>query len=76
MPRTVRYRVRFRTHDLAGLLDMLRYDGATVTDWDRLYSHEERLGHAEWWSVTLTVTGREPTLDRWRSFGLYPEVLI
>lgn len=71
--RTVQRRVTFRVADLPGLLDMLRYDRATVVDWDRLTSGE---GRDERFSVPLQSSpdrtpGFEFTPDRWASFGLY-----
>jgi hypothetical protein len=63
-PRVYVYRVTFRVTemDLAGFLDMMRYDGATVRDWTR----------ADRYSFTATLTGPRFTPDRWRSFGMYP----
>lgn len=58
-----RYRIAFRTVDLPGVLDMLRYEGARVEDW----SHE-----GDRWSVLLTQDRNRPTMDRWASFGLTP----
>lgn len=63
--RTFTFDVRFRERsDLAGVLDMMRYDNARVSSWG--YPDDGRF-----WTVTL-VTDRPPTTDRWQSFGLRP----
>ena len=49
--------------DMAGFLDMLRYEGSTVRGWDR---------QGENFSVDLQVEANRYTPDRWRSFGLVP----
>lgn len=49
-----------RSLQLHGFLDMLRYDAAQVVE----------VGHA--YVVLRTPHPRGFTLDRWRSFGLYP----
>jgi hypothetical protein len=63
-----RYTVRIRaaardraSTDMAGFLDMLRYDRPTVETWD--YS-------VDTFTVTLIFPDRPPTFDRWASFGL------
>ena len=64
-----RFRVRIRPdHDLPGLFDMLRYDRATVIDWNHASASQSQTGR-EFYALTLTspVT---PTTDRWSSFGL------
>jgi hypothetical protein len=53
------FEVRFRADrpgDVAGLLDMLRYDQAIVREYSR--------------DRVVLSTPRPPTLGRWRSFGL------
>jgi hypothetical protein len=66
-----RYRVTFTVRDLPGLLDMLRYDQAQVVDWDHFVpSPAEKRWTVE--TFTATLTGKAPTVDRWRSFGLVP----
>lgn len=53
---------------MAGLLDMLRYDQATVIAWDHSHSGllpDSALG--DLWTITLR--GR-CTRDRWSSFGI------
>lgn len=69
----VNRKVTFRVADLAGFLDMLRYDRATVTDWDHTVRGE---GRDDRYEVTLLsdpdrTPGFEFTTDRWASFGLY-----
>lgn len=64
-----RFRVRIQpARDLPGLFDMLRYDRATVIDWNHASASQSATGR-EFYTLTLTspVT---PTIDRWTSFGL------
>jgi hypothetical protein len=68
--RTFEYTVYFRDRDLAGVLDMMRYDSARVVTWSSPYvmggeNDEPR------WSVTLR-NENGPVTDRWLSFGLRP----
>jgi hypothetical protein len=59
------YEVRLRmarNGDLAGLLDMLRYDQARVVTWN----HE---GDTPFWTVELEMA-RPATEDRWASFAI------
>lgn len=71
---TVRYRVTAKlahSHPattLAGLLDMLRYDGSTVEKWD--IAHTDR---ALVVTLELSLTDRTPTFDRWASMGIIAE---
>jgi hypothetical protein len=51
--------------DLAGLLDMLRYDNARVREWD--IAHEQ--GKLR---VTLHLTADRVEVERWKSFGITP----
>jgi hypothetical protein len=56
---------RFTVHinparDMPGFLDMLRYDGATVADWNGFPIDRFR----------VVLTGPRCTPDRWESFGL------
>lgn len=46
---------------LAALLDMLRYDNATVKAWDK-----------DGEMMTITLQAKRPTFERWQSFGIYP----
>lgn len=62
---TVRLRGDRQGTDLAGFLDMLRYDGATVVSWDRVD------GDAFLVTLQSRVDGYGFTNDRWASFGLY-----
>ena len=64
-----RYTVRIRTADrgpgdLPGFLDMLRYDNPRVEGWEQT---EDGL------RITLLFLDRPPTIERWQSFGLYPQ---
>lgn len=49
--------------DLPGFLDMLRYEGAQVTGWDRTETG---------FTVGLRVEALRFVPDRWASFGLRP----
>ena len=53
--------------DLAGVLDMLRYDACTVIDWSHFPATKV---NSDKWSVTFTTPLRVPTHERWGSFGL------
>lgn len=69
MRKRVKYKVsvrvsRFGGGDIAALLDMLRYEGATVENWSSLEG-----------GFRVTISSENPVLDRWNSFGLYPEVV-
>ena len=64
-----RYKVKVTPHemergggDLAGFLDMLRYDGARVITWDR---------DGKGLVIELQTDGRPPAVERWESFLLY-----
>jgi hypothetical protein len=57
--------------DLPALLDMLRYEGGVVEDWSRARDSRDRSGY----SVRIRVPAVRFTPDRWRSFGISPEVL-
>lgn len=63
MSKRVKYIVRVGEYggDMAGFLDMLRYDGATVESWNRSGTAYE---------VTLSTEVQRFTPDRWRSFGI------
>jgi hypothetical protein len=63
------YTVTFTPRDLPGVLDMLRYEQATVLDWTSPADQAER------WTVRLRNPRGEPVKDRWMSFGLYPKQL-
>lgn len=55
--------------DMAGFLDMLRYDQCTVETWGINDSHD-----ASAFVVTLAYApGSWPTLERWHSFSLFPK---
>lgn len=51
--------------DVPGFLDMLRYDGARVLDWQR----SDR-------GFLVTLASERITFDRWNSFGLYPKEVL
>lgn len=58
--------------DMAGFLDMLRYDNATVVDWTTVTPEQGMVRY----EVTLRsapdrTPGFEFTTDRWASFGLH-----
>lgn len=54
--------------EVAGFLDMLRYDEAIIRDW----SH----GNGDTWLVTFACpNGLPATIERWQSFGLRPELV-
>jgi hypothetical protein len=55
--------------DIPALFDMLRYDAATVVSWDRDKDPRDRDG----W--TLTLRSNVFTPERWRSFGIRPEIV-
>lgn len=50
---------------LAGFLDMMRYDQATVLKWDRVGN-----------DFIVTLESTSFTLERWQSFGLYPKEVL
>ncbi len=52
--------------DMPALLDMLRYEGARVVDWD----------HASGGVFTVTILSEHYEPDRWASFGLHPRVTV
>lgn len=56
-------RVTITPTDIAGLLDMLRYDRAVVVSWS-----DDGDG-----IFTIYLEADNPSFDRWRSFMLYPE---
>ncbi len=79
MKQTHRYSVRVRVRgmdrgggDLAGFLDMLRYDGATVIDW-MLWNSDD--GRENGFTVFF-LTDRPATMDRWHSMGMYPTEVL
>lgn len=53
--------------DLPGFLDMLRYDRVIVRDWNRIDDGTRMVYTIEF------STDRDITIDRWKSFGLYPK---
>lgn len=63
---TVRLRADNRM-DMGGLLDMLRYDAATVVDWGY-----DTVGGRP--GYVLTLASNRYTPDRWASFGLYTDL--
>jgi len=65
--KSVTFQVFIPEREVASLLDMLRYDAATVVSWDRAKDLRDRHG----WLVTLRSDRYTP--DRWASFGLYPK---
>lgn len=64
--------VEFTERDLAGFLDMLRYDNCTVVDWTRGTSlhRGESSFIVRLRSNPDRTPGFEFTTDRWSSFGL------
>jgi len=54
--------------DVAALLDMLRYEGARVASWT---TDRDRLDRER---IVVTITSEQFVPDRWRSFGITPEV--
>jgi hypothetical protein len=76
MKRTTQYTVTFGPRDTGPFLDMLRYDGARVITWDHTHDvalPESRRG--ERFSVTLEVENRQPSIERWASFGITAKVV-
>lgn len=77
MPRTVRSKVSIAlrgqgTSDgmiLAGLFDMLRYDGSRVRSWNH-----QQTATGQVFTLELE-TDRVPTIERYRSFGIHAEVV-
>ena len=70
----VRFTVEVQPWDpnrMAGFLDMMRYDTATVIEW-AVSERGERRGE-ETYLVTLSSTRFTP--DRWASFGIFPKVV-
>jgi len=55
-----------RVTNLAGLLDCMRYDLCRVIDWST-----EPKSYGTIWIIRLE--GAEITLERWQSFGLFPQ---
>jgi len=70
----IRFTVRVDSGDpsaMAGFLDMLRYDAAQVRDWSVM----ERPAHPRDGAVyNVSLSAREISAERWRSFGLVPRV--
>lgn len=71
-PKVVRYQVNIDAGrargdgDIPALLDMLRYEGGRVVDWDRIGATA-----ADYRVVIETpLTQHQP--ERWRSFGIVP----
>ena len=66
------YRVRIATHgglgDLPALLDMLRYEGARVAAW----THDRDSRDRE--ILVVTIASEQYVPERWKSFGITPEV--
>lgn len=80
-PNIYRYVARIRVPkyggegDIPALLDMLRYESATVDSWSIVRS-EDQIGVA---SFVVTIRSERPVPDRWESFGIkltYPESTI
>jgi len=72
--REVRFTARIdsgNTSDMAGFLDMLRYDAAVVEDWTVTDRASARGGAV----YTVTLTSSRFTPDRWSSFGIPTRVL-
>ena len=68
----IRYSVTITTRDIPALLDMLRYEAATVRAWTYDKPQSAPAG-AEGYTVNLTSDHYEP--DRWASFGIYPRMI-
>lgn len=74
MKTATRYSVRVVTGhhgtpgDLPGLLDMLRYESARITNWTHVTSDDGRQVYI------VSVLSDFFTPDRWVSFGIRPEV--
>ncbi len=49
--------------DLVALLDMLRYEGARVTNWNRVEN-----------GFDVFIASDNFTFERWRSFGITPRL--
>jgi hypothetical protein len=64
--KTIIFRVSFNTRELAGVLDMLRYESGTVVDWS---------ADGENWTISIIVDTNRYQPDRWASFGLFPKAL-
>jgi hypothetical protein len=56
--------------DLPALLDMLRYEGGQVIAWDHASAP-----HHTGYEVQIRVPVHQYVPDRWRSFGIRPEVI-
>lgn len=56
--------------NMAGFLDMMRYDAAQVQDWSAWTDYTYSPGTNEKVRVVLYKMGRPFTKDRWASFGL------
>jgi hypothetical protein len=54
--------------DVAALLDMLRYEGARVASWTTDRDSRDRE------VLVVTITSEQYVPERWKSFGIYPEV--
>jgi len=73
-PTVTIYRVRIAAPahgglgDIPALLDMLRYEGARVSAW----SHDRDSRDRE--IVVVTIASEQYVPERWKSFGIYPEV--
>lgn len=59
--------VQFHDRDMAGFLDMLRYDRAVVESWSHRFRDLTQKGNDTW---TVTLLADRFTPDRWSSFGL------
>lgn len=67
MQKTTTYRVTIRlSRQSVALLDMLRYEGATVIDWSWGDTHD----HAE-----IVLESQRFEKDRWESFGIFPKMV-
>ena len=72
--REVRFTARIdsgNTNDMAGFLDMLRYEGAVVADWSVSDRASARGGAV----YTVTLTSSRFTPDRWSSFDIPTKVI-
>lgn len=70
MKRATQYEVTFGPRDWVSFLDMLRYDGAFVVKWNHIYRYDGRGVQ-----VTLEVENRQPSIERWASFGITAKVV-
>lgn len=54
-------------NDMVGFLDMLRYEGGTVIEWN----HFDTLD----FTVVIRVPALRHQPERWKSFGIYPALI-